>query len=290
MSQPLRFGIIRNNILSWDETLAQWQRFEELGFDSVWNCDHFQRPSDSGGPHLDAWTILAAAAARTSRIRLGVLVSANTFRHPALLAKQAATVDHISHGRLELGIGTGWFHLEHASFGVPFPEAKELVDRFEEAVTLIDLLLRQDVTSFDGHYYRLQDAPFRPRPVQQPRPPFTLGAHGPRMLKIVARYADRWNSYGSTEELRARNAGIDRACAEIGRDPGTIVRSLYGWPKLIGGDPWSSPETFLQTVDRYRAVGINEFIFEPPYEDAGWTTMARICAELIPALKVGDAP
>ena len=111
MTQPLRFGIIRNNILSWDETVAQWQRFEAAGFDSVWNCDHFQRPSDPGGPHMDAWMVLAGVAACTSRIRIGVLVSSNTFRHPALLAKQAVTVDHISNGRLELGIGTGWFKL-----------------------------------------------------------------------------------------------------------------------------------------------------------------------------------
>ena len=145
--QPLRFGIIRNNILSWEETLAQWRRFEALGFDSCWNCDHFMRPSDPGGPHLDAWTILAAVAAHTSRIRVGVLVTGNTFRHPSLLAKMAVTVDHISNGRLELGLGTGWFKPEHDAYGYDFPPAKELVDRFEEAVILIDLLLRQDAAA-----------------------------------------------------------------------------------------------------------------------------------------------
>lgn len=286
MAQPLRFGIIRNNILSWDETLAQWQRFEALGFDSVWNCDHFQRPSDPAGPHMDAWMVLAGVAACTSRIRIGVLVSGNTFRHPALLAKEAVTVDHISGGRMELGIGTGWFKLEHESFGFPFPDSRELVDRFEEAVEIVDLLMRQDVTTYDGRYYQLKEAPFRPRPVQQPRPPLTLGAHGPRMLRLVAKHADRWNSYGSVDEMRARNEAIDRNCAEIGRDPGSIVRSLYGWPKIIGADPWSSAEVFIDVVERYRAAGITEFIFEPP-ANGQWATMERICDEIIPALRAG---
>lgn len=283
MSQPLRFGIIRNNVLSWDETIAQWLRFEEAGFDSVWNCDHFQRPSDPGGPHLDAWTILAAVAARTSRVRLGVLVSSNTFRHPALLAKQAVTVDHVSNGRLELGIGTGWFREEHDRFGLDFPSAPELVDRFQEAVEIVDLLLRQDVTTYSGRHYRVTEAPFRPGPIQQPRPPLTLGAHGPRMLRLVARYADRWNSYASVDEMRTRNEAIDRACAEIGRDPTTIIRSLYGWPKIIGADPWESPDAFCDVVGHYRDAGLNEFIFEPPRDDQ-WKTMERIAADIIPGL------
>jgi F420-dependent oxidoreductase-like protein len=279
----LRFGIIRNNTLSWEETIAQWHRFEEAGFDSVWTCDHFQRPSDPGGPHLDAWTILAAVAAGTSRVRLGVLVSSNTFRHPALLAKQAVTVDHVSNGRLELGIGTGWFREEHDRFGIPFPPAPELVGRFRETVEIVDQLLRQDVTSYEGRHYRLTEAPFRPGPVQKPRPPLTLGAHGPRMLRLVARYADRWNSYATVAEMRTRNEAIDRACVEIGRDPGTIIRSLYGWPKVIGTDPWESRDAFDDVVGRYREAGMNEFIFEPPREGQ-WATMERIAAEVIPGL------
>ncbi len=288
MGLPLRFGIIRNNILSWDETIAQWQRFETAGFDSVWNCDHFMRPSDPGGPHMDSWMILAAVAAQTSRLRIGVLVSCNTFRHPALLAKQAVTVDHISNGRLELGIGAGWFRAEHDAYGIPFPAAKELVDQFEEAVELIDLLMRQDVSTYSGRYYQLNEAPFRPRPIQQPSPPFTLGAHGPRMLRLVARHADRWNSYGSVDEIRERNATIDRNCHEIGRDPSEIIRSLYGWPKIIGIDPWSSIDAFSEAVSRYRVAGINEFIFEPPI-DGQWETMERICADLIPKLRAESA-
>jgi F420-dependent oxidoreductase-like protein len=270
--------------LSWDETVRQWQRFEAAGFDSVWTVDHFQRPSNPGGPHLDSWTILAGVAAQTSRVRLGVLVTCNTFRHPALLAKQAVTVDHISNGRLEIGIGAGWFREEHDRFGFRFPEPAELVGRFQESVEIVDLLMRQDVTSYDGKYYQLNDAPFRPGPIQRPRPPLTLGAHGPRMLRIVARYGDRWNSYGSVEEMRGRIEALDQACVEIGRDPGEIIRSLYGHPSAIVDNPWSSPDAFLGIVDRFRAVGINEFIFEPPVEGE-WEMMERIAAEVVPGLR-----
>jgi F420-dependent oxidoreductase-like protein len=284
MNRPLQFGIIRNNILSWDETIAQWQRFEAAGFDSCWTVDHFQRPSDPAGPHLDSWTILGAVAARTERIRLGVLVTCNTFRNPGLLAKQAVSVDHISHGRLEFGLGAGWFEEEHVRFGIRFPPGPERVAQFKESVELIDLLMRQDVTTYNGRFYQLEEAPFRPGPVQQPRPPFTLGAHGPRMLAIAARYADRWNSYGSLEEMQARNDELDRACGAIGRDPNEIIRSLYGHPSALVADPWSSHDAFRANVDHFRAAGINEFILEPP-KAGQWEMMESIACDLLPELR-----
>ena len=287
MGQPLRFGIIRNNTLSWPETLAHWQAFDRIGVDSVWMTDHFQRPSDPAGPHLECWSMLGAVAARTERVRLGVLVCSNTFRHPALLAKQAVTVDHISDGRLEIGLGTGWFEGEHTAFGFDFPAPAVRVAMLEEAVTIVDALMRNDLTTFDGAYYHLHEAPFRPGPVQRPRPPITLGAHGPRMLRLTARFADRWNSYGTVAEIADRNAALDAACAEIGRDPDAIIRSLYGWPRIIGRDPWASEADFRETVAAYRAVGVNEFIFEPPAADQ-WPTMERIFAEVIPALRAGE--
>jgi F420-dependent oxidoreductase-like protein len=284
MNRPLQFGIIRNNVLSWEETIAQWQRFEAAGFDHGWTVDHFQRPSDPGGPHLDSWTILGAIAARTERIRLGVLVTGNTFRNPALLAKQAVSVDHISNGRLELGLGAGWFEEEHIRFGYPFPPGPERVAMFQEAVEMIDLLMRQDITSYKGRFYTLEEAPFRPGPIQKPRPPFTLGAHAPRMLRIAAKYADRWNSYGSIEEMADRNAALDRACEAIGRDPGSIIRSLYGFPAVLGADPWSSPKAFRDIVARFRTAGVNEFIFEPP-KSGQWETMETIAREVIPEFR-----
>ena len=284
MPQPLRFGLVRNQNLPWSTLLDHIQRFERLGFDSAWPCDHFQRPSIPEAPYLEGWTLLAGLATRTERIRLGLLVTSNTFRHPPLLAKQAMTVDHLSGGRLELGLGTGWYEPEHRRFGLPFPGPAELVGRFREAVELIDLLLRQDTTTYEGRYYQVREAPFRPRPVQQPRPPLTLGAHGPRMLQIVAEYADRWNSYGTVEEIRERNERLDEACGAIGRDPEAIIRSLYGWTLKLGADPWSSAEAFLDIVERYREVGISEFLMEAPHEEQ-FDVLERIAGDVLPGLR-----
>jgi F420-dependent oxidoreductase-like protein len=283
----LQFGLCTDQNLTWDETLQRWQYFEELGFDSVWDCDHFQQPSRPNGPYFEGWSLLAGLAAQTSKIRIGVLVTSNTFRHPALLAKQAVTVDHISNGRLELGIGAGWFVPEHEAFGIPFPEPAELVARFREAVQIVDLLLRQDVTTFEGTYYQIKDAPFRPAPVQKPRPPLTLGAHRSKMLRVVAEYADRWNSHGSVDELRERNAILDEHCLAIGRDPSSIIRSLYGWAALMPADPWESVDAFHEVVGRYREAGINEFIIDAPDRDR-FPMLERIASEEIPALRKSE--
>jgi alkanesulfonate monooxygenase SsuD/methylene tetrahydromethanopterin reductase-like flavin-dependent oxidoreductase (luciferase family) len=275
---------VRNQNLPWETMARHWEVFERLGFDSIWHADHYQRPSIPDAPFLEGWTLLAALAVKTEKPRIGILVSSNTFRHPSLLAKQAVTVDHIANGRLELGIGTGWYRAEHERFGVPFPETAELVARMEEAVALIDRLLTQETTTFEGVYYQVRDAPFRPAPVQRPRPPLTLGAHGPRMLRLVARYADRWNSYGTTDEIRERNARLDDACAAIGRDPGEIIRSLYGWTIPMGADPWSSPEAFVDVVGRYREAGTSEFLMEAPHEHQ-LPVMERIAADVLPGLR-----
>ncbi len=294
MPQPLRFGICRNQTLPWDALLRHFQEFERLGFDSAWDCDHFQRPSEPEAPYFEGWTTLAALAMGTERIRLGVLVTSNTFRHPALLAKQAVTVDHISGGRLELGIGTGWYEAEHHRFGLAFPPAPELVGRFREAVEIVDQMLRQDLTSYDGAYYRLQDAPCRPAPVQRPRPPLTLGVHGPKMLRIVARYADRWNSFGTVEEIRERNAILDEHCAAIRRNPNEILRSFFGQAPRdtmagrLQTDPWDSPEAFLDIIGQYREVGIEEFIMDGPREDQ-FQVMERVAVEVLPALRADGA-
>lgn len=286
MPQQPHFGIVRNQNLSWQTMVRHWQTFEALGFDSIWHADHYQRPSIPDAPFLEGWTLLAALALKTSTPRIGLLVTSNTFRHPPLVAKQAVTVDHISNGRLELGIGTGWFAPEHERFGVAFPEPPELVARFQEAVILIDQLLTQDVTTFEGKYYTVKDAPFRPAPLQSPRPPLTLGAHGPKMLRFAAKYADRWNSHGTVEQLRERNDFLNEACAAIGRDPEAIIRSLYGWTIPMGVDPWSSMDAFADVVGRYREAGISEFLMEAPHEEQ-FAMMERIAAELLPALRQG---
>lgn len=285
--QRIGFGLCTDQNLPWQTTVERWRFFEELGFDSLWDCDHFQQPSRPNGPYFEGWTLLAALAAQTSRVRIGVLVSCNTFRHPALLAKEAVTVDHISNGRLEIGLGAGWFVPEHEAFGIDFPPPAELVGRFREAVEIVDLLMRQEITTYRGTYYQLTDAPFRPGPVQKPRPPLTLGAHGPKMLRIVAQYADRWNSHGSVDEMARRNRILDEQCAEIGRDPNSIIRSLYGWASLMPADPWASPDAFAEVIGRYHEVGINEFIIDAPEPDR-FSILERVATDVIPKLR-GDA-
>lgn len=283
-SSAIRYGICTDQSLPYRTLVDRWQYYEELGFDSIWDCDHFIRPSDPTNDYFEGWTLLTAMAAVTSRIRVGCLVASNTFRHPALLAQQAITIDHVSDGRLEFGIGAGWFVEEHERFGIPFGEPGELVTRFHEAVEVVDSLLRGEATTYEGRHYQLQGARLRPQPVQRPRPPLTMGAHRPRMLRICARFADRWNSYGTLDEMAERNRILDEACLEIGRDPGEIIRSFYGWiPNLTTfdmPDPWTGPEAFAEVVGRYAEVGVNEFIFDQPRADQ-LDNAADIAAEVL---------
>ena len=287
MAQGLRFGLCTDQNLPYPTLVERWQYFESLGFDSLWDCDHLIQPSRPEGPYFEGWTLLAALAARTERVRVGVLVSSNTFRHPVLLAKEAVTLDHISNGRLELGVGAGWYVPEHEASGIDFQPTAELVGRFREAVEILDRLLRagnDDLTTYDGRYYQLREAPFRPGSVQKPRPPLVLGAKGPKMLRIAAEYADTWNSSGSVDEVRARNQILDEQCAEIGRDPSTIRRSLYGWAARLQADPWESLDAFHDVVGRYRAAGIDEFIIDAPRPEQ-FPVLERIVSEAIPALR-----
>ena len=288
MGRELRFGICTDQNLPFETLVERWQYFERLGFDSVWDCDHFNQPSRPDGPYFEGWTLLAALAARTERIRVGVLVSSNTFRHPALLAQQAVTLDHVSNGRLELGLGAGWFVPEHERFGLPFPPPGERVGRFREAVEIVDSLLRHEATTFEGRYYRVTEASLRPAPLQKPRPPLTLGAHRPRMLRICAEYADSWNSFGTVEEMRERNLILDEHCAAIGRDPSAIRRSFYGWASQMKAqglpDPWQSTAAFEDVVGRYLAVGIGEFVIDQPRPEQ-FGVLEQVVTDVLPALR-----
>jgi alkanesulfonate monooxygenase SsuD/methylene tetrahydromethanopterin reductase-like flavin-dependent oxidoreductase (luciferase family) len=279
MDRALRFGLLTDQNLPWATLLERWQLFEQLGFDSAWDGDHFNQPSRPTGPYFEGWTLLAGLAVRTARIRVGVMVSCNNFRHPGLLAQQAVTVDHLSGGRLEVGMGAGWFVPEHERMGIPFPPPGELVDRFEEAVQIVDGLLRNETTTFAGRHYQVTGAYVRPGPLQRPRPPLTIAAHKRRMLAITARFADRWNSYGTVQEMRERNQVLDEECARVGRDPAAISRSFYGWATLMPADPWSSVAAFEDMVGRYREAGVNEFIIDQPREDQ-LPVMERIADEL----------
>ena len=286
--RPRTFGIQTIQHWTWEETRTRWRWFEELGFDSLWLTDHFVRTAHPESPYFEAWTLLSALAVVVERPRIGVLVSSNTFRHPSLLAKQAVTLDHISNGRLELGLGAGWYVPEHEMFGLEFPETQELVDRYEEALDLLDRYLRNDRTTVEGAYYSLHDAPNRPAPVQQPRIPFVLGAHKKRTIGLAARYADTWNTRGTVDEVRTRNAMLDEACARDGRDPAEVKRSLlYVIAQMLDEQPWDSVDAFTDFVGRFAEAGIEEFIFQPP-DPEQYPLVERIARDVIPTLS-GDA-
>jgi alkanesulfonate monooxygenase SsuD/methylene tetrahydromethanopterin reductase-like flavin-dependent oxidoreductase (luciferase family) len=285
MGGGIQFGIQTTAMKPWPEMVQLWQTAEAIGFESCWLPDHLVPPFKLSGQIFEAWTLLAGLATVTERVRIGVLVSCNTFRHPPLVAKQAVTIDHISGGRLEFGLGAGWFVPEHEMFGLAFPEPKELVDRFREAVEVCDLLLTQEISNYDGVYYQLREAPFRPSAVQRPRPPFTLGAHGRKMLRIVAEHAQRWNSIGTLAQMRERNAILDEQCAAIGRDPATILRSHLYVPSILPEErPWDSPEAFLDFVGRFREAGVGEFIVQPPAEGT-LATVERIAPAALPVAR-----
>ena len=210
--------------------LDVWQAADEISlFESAWNWDHFYPlTGDLTGPNLEGWTMLAALAQATSRIRVGCQVTGMIYRHPAVLANMAATTDIISGGRLELGLGAGWNQLECDAYGIELPPLKERFDRFDEGVEAIVALLTQDTTTLNGKYVRLTDARCEPKPVQRPHPPVTIGGRGKtRTLRTTARWAQQWNVLAQDPPDWLDLAGTLRShCAAIGRDPGEITCSV----------------------------------------------------------------
>lgn len=212
----------------WPSLRVALETADGAGADDLWIDDHLLNDEgDSADPKLEGWTTLAAAAAVTTRARLGLLVSANTFRNPGLTAKLATTLDHVSEGRAILGLGGGWFEQEHSAFGIEFGSGfGERLDRLAESVEIVRRLLDGERFSHDGRFYRFRDALAAPRPVQA-HLPILIGGSGPqKTLRIVARHADLWNAYGSPASLAASDAVLRERCAEVGRDPGEIERTV----------------------------------------------------------------
>jgi alkanesulfonate monooxygenase SsuD/methylene tetrahydromethanopterin reductase-like flavin-dependent oxidoreductase (luciferase family) len=292
----LRFGIATLQHLPWTQLVERWQLIEALGFDSAWVADHFVNYFQPNAPWFEAWTLLAALASQTSRIRLGTLVTSIPFRNPAVLARQALTVDHISHGRLELGLGAGApgaIDPSYAMTGIEDRAPRERVARLREVVEIVDQCLRNRVTTYQGRYYHLTNTAMAPPPIQQPRPPITIGAMGPAMLHVAARYADTWNSFGGEwgappdvilKDTQRRTDLLDTYCQQIGRDPKTLRRSLL----IFGAEAetaFDSEEAFQEVVNRYRTIGITEFIFFYPHTDKQIPMFKRIAKQLIPTLR-----
>ncbi|MFX0092481.1 MAG: LLM class flavin-dependent oxidoreductase [Candidatus Hodarchaeota archaeon] len=299
MNQKLRFGIATLQHNSWENQVRIWKSIESLGFDSAWLADHFVNFMHPNAPWFEAWTLLAALAPVTSHVRIGTLVTSAPLRNPAVLARQALTVDHISNGRLELGIGAGpdgTVDPVYTMTGIEDWKPSERVARFREMIEIVDQCLRNRVSSYDGHYYQLKDTAMAPAPVQNPRPPITIGAHGKTMLKIAARYADTWNSFGTdfgappdviVKVTRERIKLVDSYCKRINRDPQTLRRSLL----VYGSEAetvFASEENFLEVINRYRDIGINEFIFFYPFYNPNHIPIfEKIAKKVIPKLRNG---
>jgi F420-dependent oxidoreductase-like protein len=275
----MRFSIWPSAARPWDDIHELAAHCEQTGWDGVYFADHFM-PNGPGadpvdGDTLECWSVLAALAALVPRVRLAPLVTSVTYRHPAVLAKIAAAVDQVSHGRLTLGIGAGWQQNEHAAYGIPLGTLRERMDRFEEATQILHSLLGQPRTTFTGQYFQLHDAPNQPAPVQD-RLPLLIGGGGEqRTMRIAARYADHWN-YWTTPEVLAHKVSVLRArCEEIGRDPGEIHVSTQALLFLSTDEEWlrdkrqaqpgmptivGTPAEVAGIVARYQEAGADELI------------------------------
>lgn len=274
----MRIGIdLSQHQLTWDQLLQRVQFAEEAGFDGAWVFDHFKPLyGDPSGPCLEGWTLLAALSAVTQRIRLGALVTGATYRHPSILAAEAVTVDHVSRGRLELGIGAAWFEEEHRQLGIEFPPTAGRIDRLEDSVQILKRLMTQDDVSFEGKLFALRSASYNPKPVQTPHPPLWIGASGEqRMLPLVGREADVWHAFGDAARLGRKWAIVKQSAEEAGRDPAVITRSS----NLSLSESWDVVKT---TAERLRDIGVTYLIASWP--EAGQKRVEEFVSGLMPGL------
>ena len=249
--------------VDWQTLLEAWELGDELTvFDSAWIFDHFVSLSVSNGPSHEALTTLSALAARTHRLQIGHLVLSNTYRHPAVLARAGATLDHISGGRFVLGLGAGWHEQEHAMYGIEMPPIGERITRVRNAVRVMRALWSSpDGVSIDAPPYRLTDAVCRPAPLTHNGPPIWLGLQGRRGLRIVAELADGWNSTGSIDAFAAKRATLLHECAAVGRDPKTIEISAQA--RLVD----ANHAALLEQGLRYAEMGLDHLVFIVPAQD-----------------------
>ena len=247
---------------------------EQTGWDRLWFADHFMPVAEQNDEtQHESWVVLSALAVRVPRIHMGHMVSGNTYRHPAVVAKMAAQIDVVSGGRFILGLGAGWQEREHTAYGIPLGTIRERLDKLEEACRIVTDLFRYQKSNFDGEHYQLVDAPLEPKPIQTPLPLMIGGGGEKRTLRITAQYATEWNVWGTPEVLRHKNGVLDAHCRDLARDPAEIQRSactllLYsddeervagarasGRP-VLGG----SRDELLRTVQEYIDVGVDELI------------------------------
>jgi probable F420-dependent oxidoreductase len=266
----MKFSLWPGNDRAPGELLDEVRAAEAAGWHGVWLADHYMPNTADGTPArgdaYEVWGQLPALAAVTERIRIGTLVSPTTVHHPALLAKRAATIDRFSDGRMVLGLGAGWQVNEHRAYGFELPPPGERVSRFEEAITIVRAMLTQDFTTFDGKFYQVTEAPCDPKPVQSPLP-ILVGTRGPRMLRITARHADEWNTWGSPEDAAPMRAALVEACEATDRDPATMRTCVNAFIDLDGSAPVKGRATLsgpasavADQLGQYAELGFDEFI------------------------------
>lgn len=262
---------------AWGDYLDVWRAADQIDtFTHAWTFDHFYPlVGDPNGTCLESWTMLSALAQATSRIRIGSMVNGMHYRHPAVTAAAAATLDIISGGRFALGLGAGWFEPESNAYGIKLGTVKERLDRFDEGVEVIDSLLTQETTTFNGTYYQLTEARCEPKGVQEPRPPIAIGGTGrKRTMKTAAKYAQQWDALftESADEFVELNQVMDDHCAAIGRDPKEITRSIHvAWTD--GADPAELADKAAEFV----AAGAQQVVFSMrgPYRVSGLEPLAE---------------
>jgi len=288
----MKFSVWPSPQRPWNDVRAVVLHCDQSGWDGVWFADHFM-PDDPGGepadgPVLECWSVLAALAAETRNLRLGSLVSGNLYRHPAVVAKAATTIDQISGGRFIVGLGAGWQRNEHAAYGIDLLDVGPRLDRFEEACAVIRSLLGEKRTTFHGTHYRITDVPCDPGPVRGHLPLLVGGSGEKRTMRIAARYADEWNAWGTAEDFRRRTPLLADHCVAVGRDPGDIARSTQALVYLSTDETWLAPlrqdtsarprllGTPAEVVDQvaaYDAAGVDEFVVPDWMMGSGSRTM-----------------
>jgi len=312
MTKGIRFGVqTAPQHVTFEALRATWQLIDGSGYDTAWLFDHFfPILSEPSGPCYEGWTMLSALACETSLTQIGILVTGNTYRHPAVLAKMGATLDHTSGGRLIMGIGAGWFEMEHTAYGIHFGTTAERIHRVDEACEIIKRLWTEKQATFAGKYYQLQEAYCEPKPLQQPRPPLMIGGGGEKlMLRVVAKHADIWNTFGSPEVFHHKIAVLKEHCAAVGRNFDEIevswagltfvtdsaeekqemitrAAAMFGAPAemitpslLIG-----SPTELRDRIEQFIEAGVTHFI-PIVHSPTDHTTIGRFAEEIMPTFR-----
>jgi alkanesulfonate monooxygenase SsuD/methylene tetrahydromethanopterin reductase-like flavin-dependent oxidoreductase (luciferase family) len=302
MRPSLRFQVLCLPNVPWATLKQRFVRLEQLGIEVAALPDHFVDWTNPPSPWFESWTALTGLAAATRTIRLSTCVTQIPHRNPAMFARQALTLDHVSGGRVEIGLGTGLVgDPSYAMVGIADWEPRERVARLAEYVEVVDRLLRDEVTTFAGDFYRVDGAIMNPRPVQSPRPPISVAALGPVMMRHAARLADTWSSLSfhesfeaQVDETRRRGGSMDEHCAALGRDPETLRRSYTMYdararPRGGSFDYYDSVERFSDMVGRIIELGMDEIVLYHPLDERQVPVFERVATDVLPRLRAAQA-